>query len=211
MSLINDALRKAKHSRPPAPSAEVTQALRPIEGAVKPVRTALLLPAVILCLLVVGGVLIGLALNQRSVSTVVTVNAREGAPPPLPKTVVDEVPAQQLQPSPSSKPKEMASISVADTPQPTVTPTPAAASAVATNAGTETAAVQQETVAAIPPKPAVPVVRGIFFNPTRPSAVLNSKTVFVGDMVAGFRVMTITRDTVTVESEGATNVLTLPE
>ncbi len=67
------------------------------------------------------------------------------------------------------------------------------------------------TAALQPAKPALPKLQGIVFNPRRPSAVINGKTLFVGDRVAGFRVMAIGRDTATLVSAGQTNILTLEE
>lgn len=66
-------------------------------------------------------------------------------------------------------------------------------------------------VPAEPPKPAFPHLRlqGIFWRPSRPSAVINSKTVYVGDRLETARVTGIDRETVTVQWESETKVLTL--
>ncbi len=60
-------------------------------------------------------------------------------------------------------------------------------------------------------KPALPKLQGIVFNPRRPSAVINGKTLFLGDRVAGFRVVAIGPDSATLVSGGQTNVLMLEE
>jgi hypothetical protein len=62
-----------------------------------------------------------------------------------------------------------------------------------------------------PPEPLVPKLQGITFHPTRPLAVLNDRTVLIGDRVGGFRVLAITRRSVTLGSDTATNVLSLSE
>jgi hypothetical protein len=67
------------------------------------------------------------------------------------------------------------------------------------------------TVAVEPPKPLVPKLQGISFHPTRPLAVVNDRTVVIGDRVGGFRVVAITRNSVTLISAAATNVLSLSE
>jgi len=54
-------------------------------------------------------------------------------------------------------------------------------------------------------------LQGIFFNPRRPSAVVNGKTVYVGDRVSGFHVFAITPATVTLGTANQTNVLSLSE
>lgn len=59
-----------------------------------------------------------------------------------------------------------------------------------------------------PSAPAPPKLQGIVFHPTRPSAVISGKTVFVGDKAGDFRVIAIKRDSVTLVSATATNVLT---
>ena len=67
------------------------------------------------------------------------------------------------------------------------------------------------TVTNAPPPPGVPKLQGITFHPTRPLAVVNDRTVVVGDRVGGFRVVAITRSSVTLGSATATNVLSLSE
>ncbi len=62
-----------------------------------------------------------------------------------------------------------------------------------------------------PVKPLLPKLQGIVFNPKRPSAVINGKTLFLGERVAGFRVTAIGKDTATIVGGGQTNVLMLEE
>jgi hypothetical protein len=61
-----------------------------------------------------------------------------------------------------------------------------------------------------PPKPAPLRLQGIVFS-TRPSAVINGKTLFVGDRVREFRVVAITRDAAVLVGGGRTNTLSLSE
>jgi hypothetical protein len=65
------------------------------------------------------------------------------------------------------------------------------------------------TVAAVPPKPPEPKLQGVLFDATRPCAIVSGDTVFVGDHVSGFRVAAISRDSVTLQSETETKVLSL--
>ncbi len=52
-------------------------------------------------------------------------------------------------------------------------------------------------------------LQGIFYRPSNPSAVVNSKTVFVGDRIANAKVKAIDRQSVTLDLLGETKVLTL--
>jgi hypothetical protein len=61
-----------------------------------------------------------------------------------------------------------------------------------------------------PPKATVSAfkLQGIFYRTANPSAVINTKTVFVGDHIANGRVKSISRETVTLDCDGETKVLT---
>jgi hypothetical protein len=63
----------------------------------------------------------------------------------------------------------------------------------------------------VPPKPAPLRLQGIVFNPARPSAMINGKTVFVGEKVGEFRVGAITQNSATLISGSQTNLLELAE
>ena len=60
-----------------------------------------------------------------------------------------------------------------------------------------------------PPLPPEPKLQGILFDATHPCAIVNGKTVFVGDRVGEFRVAAISEDTLTLQSETETKVLSL--
>ena len=59
------------------------------------------------------------------------------------------------------------------------------------------------------PKPVSFRLQGIFYRPGSSSAVVNSKTVFVGDKVSNAKVKAIDKQSVTIELAGETKVLTL--
>src|SRR5688572_32187261 len=66
--------------------------------------------------------------------------------------------------------------------------------------------------AATPPAiPALPKLNGIFFNPTKPTAIVNNKLVSAGSRVGEFTVLAITQSSVTLAGGGQTNVLSLSE
>ena len=60
-------------------------------------------------------------------------------------------------------------------------------------------------------KPVFPTLRlqGIFYRPKNPSALINAKTISIGGKVASAKVIAITRESVTLEWNGETKVLTL--
>jgi len=60
-----------------------------------------------------------------------------------------------------------------------------------------------------PPPPPEPKLQGILFDPTRPCAIVDGATVFVGGRVGEFRVTAISKDKVTLKSGTETKVLNL--
>jgi hypothetical protein len=64
-------------------------------------------------------------------------------------------------------------------------------------------------VAVVPPKPPEPKLQGILLAASRPCAIVSGRTVFIGDQVGKLRVAAITEDSVTLQSETETNVLSL--
>ena len=75
---------------------------------------------------------------------------------------------------------------------------------VVTNAETNTI---PEVVA--PPKPPEPKLQGILFAATRPCAIVNGQTVYVGDSISEFRVAAISKDSITLRNGTETRVLSL--
>ena len=63
----------------------------------------------------------------------------------------------------------------------------------------------------VPLKPVFPEVKlqGIFYRVTRPSVLINSRTLFINDKVEGVKVVAIDRQSVTLEFEGERRVLSL--
>lgn len=85
---------------------------------------------------------------------------------------------------------------------------PAAVAPVAAPLAVVTNSIAQP-VEAPAPKPAPLKLQAVFFNPRNPSAIISSKTVFVGDAVGDFRVEAIASNSALLISATATNVLTL--
>lgn len=191
MSLINDALRKAKQSpkSQPPPAPFLTGEERSCSNSNLLIRGCLLLLA-----LLSGAVLVWFAVNERHSGHDLQANARvlTMTPPPKPNAEVS---------MPTPKPIEI----VAATPEP-------AMPATSTEAESPPA-----PAAEIPPaspemtKPAWPNLQGIFFHPKRPSAVMDGRTVFAGELSGEFLVLAISKQSVTVSGAGQTNVLSLSD
>ncbi|SRR5258706_5466500 len=199
MSLINDALKRAGEAPappppPPAlpPSGTVKfRELAPPKGSQLPViisSTALILIVALASFFLVRG------LTRKKTSgwqnSVQPVFAREKP--------------QQTPASPSDNTSDLAGTANAKT---------------APKANTAPAGAPNAPVAAAANPPALPVlgtnglpplkVQGIFYRAKNPAAVINAKTVFVGDRVSDAKIIAITKDSVTVEFKGTTQVLTL--
>ena len=211
MSLINDALKRAREAQDQA-ARDVDRdiELRPVEpGSVPPRKAGWVLPSVVTAAVLLAGFCIYQAIRPSRQDTHVQARttpqnaqpATTAVVPTIPETtptkpvVTTNIPAtapvrqpSQEQSAPQTVPEHVTSNT--------------AATSVAT---TDMAAIPHQT----PVKPTLRL-QGIVFHPTRPSAVINGKTVFVGDKIAEKRVLAIDVDTVTVAGSGETNVLTLP-
>jgi hypothetical protein len=164
MSLINDALKRARQSQVNPPPAGGPP-LRPVEPRNNS-SLAWLLPAIIIFLIVVACFFIGLAMANRTVTKIVN----------APESDVS-----------TSQPVEAVA---APAPQPVVPVEPA--------------------VAIEPPPPLK--VQGIAFDPSKPWAIINGRTVFVGDTVEEFHVKAISKYTVTLAgTDGKEKTITLGE
>ena len=71
-----------------------------------------------------------------------------------------------------------------------------------------TQVVAAATESSIPTFPKLKL-QGIYWRPARPSAVINAKTVYIGDKVEAARVTAIDHESVTVQWESESKVLTL--
>lgn len=220
MSLINDALKRARQTPgPPPPDLQFRGVEPAVEGQPKGSR----LPGIVL---VVGLVLAGLLvwnLTRRHAGTVQASQAQLSAAQPQPASpaagaetaipVRARSPLTPAEPVAASQPSSAAPTAVATTAQPI--PVRAQQAAPAANAEpTATSASASNVTAAIePPAPALPPLKlqGAIYDPRRPSAVINGRTLFLGDRIRDFRVAAIRQDGVTLVGAGQTNVLTLAE
>jgi hypothetical protein len=183
MSLINDAIKRAGQTPAPPPSPSATTAgMRPVDLQRPQSFPWVLIIAILTPVfgLAVWFIVKGWELSKTPKPVEVTINARAQA------TVA---PAEVPPPAP---------IAIPQTPPVASNPPPAMV-------------VQAPVVPTQPPKPTFPSLKlqGIFWRPSKPSAVINAKTVYVGDRLESARVTGIDRESVTVQWESETKVLTL--
>lgn len=194
MSLINDALKRATQTQPPGtvPPAIIKEPMRPVSAA----HNAPGLPVyfVPVLLFVISGACFflwkGWQTPSQNLLASNTIIAKAREPIALPEVAPEEniaIPANRV-------------FSVDDEPAP--------APAVVTPPAPPANTVPVVELA----RPAAPAfkLQGIFYRPNNPSAVVNNKTVFLGDSVGSSRVKAIDRQSVTLERDGTTQVLTLP-
>jgi cytoskeletal protein RodZ len=204
MSLINDALKRAKAAQQPSLPAPKLE-FRPVSDSVPAGNSAsrALLVGMLGLFLVVGLLVFRLA----SHTSVRSITANASSPAPVAAGVQPPTPAP------------LSTVQVTETPTLTTPSSPASPAPVRAApliaAAVTSAADQATNTAAAPeaasPKPAAPKIQAIVFDPTRPSAIINGRTVFVGGKVAGGKVLRIDQDSVTLLAAGQTNVLTLEQ
>jgi hypothetical protein len=212
MSLINDALKRAKLAQQQAPaSSPPALQLRPLEPA--PSQPGWRVPGLLLPVALAGVALFGLLfvwqLTHRSDSPKVveakTHVALAEDPPPAPLATAPASPAaSQAAAQPNPPPQPVLSLP----PRPAVAET--AALSNATN-NVEAANSVPPVTDVPPPSPPPLKLQAIIFNPRRPSALISGRTVFLGDKFGSLRVVGISRTSATLAGGGLTNVLSLPE
>jgi hypothetical protein len=163
MSLINDALKRARQAQQGKPPPG-TPPLQPVESTSGTV-VGRILPAVIIFLLVAACFFLWLALARRSVTKIA----------PEPGILVTQPAASIPIPASNAPPVFKAN--------------PPGTNAPATN------------TAALPPPspPPEPKLQGIVYTPAQPWAIVDGKTVHVGDRLGEFRVKEISPRNVTLE------------
>jgi hypothetical protein len=211
MSLINDALRRAKAAQQQMPSSTHTELrFRPVDCSTVPRRSNARWYILGLFVLLLGAGFIAFRyLDGRNLlksSSPQTVQARSTVDPAIEPQPLG-APASRRQPiekSPVQNQNKIASSPMVPPPSvPAVSEPPKGQ----TNQRDETAAIAS---APVPPKPAEPRLQAIFFSPPNPSAMINGKTFFVGDKIGEFKLAAVDQQTATLVGAGKTNVLALP-
>jgi hypothetical protein len=198
MSLINDALKRATEAQPAGkPTPEMETTMKPAPQARTMGLPVYFTPVL---LFIVSGacwfLVKGWDVRRQAIASTpaIPVQAREAEETP-------DVPAGEGAELPIPGNRRFA---LNDRPSPSV---PLSARAGSVTAGAAADSVPADIVADEAP-PAFKL-QGIFYRPANPSAVVNSKTVFVGDRIANAKVKAIDHQSVTLEVAGETKVLTL--
>jgi hypothetical protein len=195
MSLINDALRRAKEAQERAPSAPTPHLpFRPVEPAQLNARRGLglLVPATGAVVVLLGLLVVWLWTHTRGGAAPTEVNAR----------TPNAQPAMIPTPAPPPPTSAIASAREAE----------AAAALIDNQIANmeESDAADASAMAAVePPQPAPLKLQGILYHPKQPSAMISGRTVFVGDKVGELRVAAIGKDSAVLVGAGQTNVLSL--
>ena len=210
MSLINDALRRAKEAQGDAPLPTSRDLpFRPIEPAQQRTRRGLglLLPGALAVVALLSLLFVWQWTQARVGAPPTEVNARTTRVPltTAPAAALATRPAPvQAPPSPPLPATDAASTLKADAAS---APTDDPIDDMQESEATDSSAMTAQT----PPKPAPLRLQAIVFNPKRPSAMINGKTLFIGDKLGDLRVVAIDRDSAILAGAGRTNILTLPE
>jgi hypothetical protein len=201
MSLINDALKRASKVQPPPPPTPVAETpLRPVEY--RRSSPAWLVAAIVPLVLVLACVAFYKGWQAQRTAHLsagtMPVAAREPVAPPT------ENPDGQTPDQPAGSPR-------ASTAMQPRSKTPARAPAPATASNDAPASTNDLVFGPEPAKPTFPVVRlqGVFYRSTNPLVMINAKTLRIGEKIAGVKVVAIDRESVTLEWNGETKVLTL--
>jgi hypothetical protein len=207
MSLINDALRRAKQEKKETPPENSSGTpMQPVESRRQPGRSSSpILILLIAIVLLAAGWFFWKGFQAKPESTPAVADAH------APSTISAD--AILTEKSPPQLPVESA-IAVTSSLNPQIVPADLEKPA-AVEAAKPIESVTDTNPAATPPHIAtLPAqqelkLQGIFYRISNPTALINGKTVSAGEKVSGARVLKIERQEVTVELDGQTKVLTL--
>jgi hypothetical protein len=210
MSLINDALRRAKETQqqtPPPPSPELP--LRPVEPAQQNARRSLglLLPVALAAVALLVLLFAWAWTRMRGAPAALEVNARTASVSPA----TTPAPARPAQPAPAQQPPSAAAPATGASANLAADALDAPADELLASVEESEATNAPAITALPPPKPAPLRLQAIIFNPKRPSAMIGGKTLFIGDKLGNLRVVAIGKDSATLAGAGQTNVLSLAE
>jgi len=211
MSLINDALKRARQAQPIAtapPGQPMTPATyrRPAQWPI------LLVPLLLIGVVAVATWFFWQAANASRQALaqppMLRAQARENPRPAVMSVpVVSPIPANQTSPAPELPQQSPVAV-------PALTPANPAGGAVQDQTTASPVASAASPVTHVPapvepPKPAPLKLKAIIYRPDNPSVLINNKTLFLGDKIGDSRVIDITQSSVKLLCQGQTNVLTL--
>jgi hypothetical protein len=200
MSLINDALKRANQVAPPEPPTEESQGLEPVEAPSQPALTwpVIVFPILVFFIIALAAFFLVRGLERKSADKGTSsqrLMARERASSP---EETEPVAPAAVEPVAAVAKQTNVPIPQSQTPAPAVAepaPKPAPSQSITVPASATAAPVFK--------------LHGIFFHAKKPSALINSQTLYVGDRVGNARVVAIEKSSVTIEVDGQRRVLTL--
>jgi hypothetical protein len=210
MSLINDALRRAKEAQEHAPLPKSRDLpFRPLEPAHHSARRGLglLLPVALASVALLSLLFVWQWSKMSSGGTPTEVNARATNVPlatvPTGAIAASPAPVQAAAARPSPDTGAPATLAT-DTAS---APTDDSIDDMQESEANDAPAMSAPT----PPKNAPLRLQAIVFNPKRPSAMISGKTLFIGDKLDDLRVIAIDKDSASLVGAGRTNILTLSQ
>lgn len=223
MSLINDALRRAKEAQQQQPPASPAgPPLRPVERA--PARgTGVWLSLAFGIVFAAAAILLWQWVQQnrqgKQVVTNLPAQAQPLTPPPAQPATAPALEPTSLSPAPAppvpAAPAPVATVSQlpkpaavpASTPALETTPPAAPPVAAATPAPAPATTSAPPAIVAAPKPPLK--LQGVIAHPTRPSVLISGKLLFIGDRIEEYRVVAIATQSATLVGSGRTNILSL--
>jgi hypothetical protein len=193
MSLINDALKRARQVKPTTPrTLDPEKSMKPVEQ-----RNQALPPYFLpVCLVILAGASWFMLQAWKA-------KLQKDSQPP-------DSPVQARQATPATGPAVQQRSPFAAVPEFGVNEARHASNADARTSTPQIEPAPPGRIAAVErPDPAIFKLQGIFYRANDACAVINSRTVFLGDMVDNATVKAISQRSVTLEYEGRTKVLTL--
>ena len=213
MSLINDALRRAKQANKEAsapPPIEPAAQFRPVEPAPQPARHGLgvMLPFSLASIALLGLVLFWEISNKNDRLVVAAKSPASTSASPATPAADPSVPANTAT-SPTTATEHNAAEPVVPIKESALAQP--AASSSNSNSPVAVADNGETNHSALVEPPALPPLKlqSIVYNPRRPSAMINGRVVFVGERMREYRVLAIHPDNVVLTGAGQTNVLSL--
>ena len=194
MSLVNDALKRAKETH----DRQGGQPMRgaPLHTASAPPASKMWVVALLAFVLALAAAVAGIKYWQKHQSLPFFKTHTEEATKPTYKIIIGENPDAKPKPAPAP-PVPIKTTTVEPTaPAPKVETVPAPAPPAPTA-----------------PPPTLPFalkLQGILYSATKPAAILNGRTIFVGDVVGGMTISSIESDRITITYSNQPIVLRMP-
>lgn len=220
MSLINDALRRAQEVQEATPPVLDTRTqYKPVEPQPSADPGRAWLPPIAAILLLTAAVVGGVHWlrsspkpNREAPTQAVRASEADEAPTAVAGTTVPTAAAAQPdEPEPVTEPtRDPAPATATATPVVAIAPAPAPVSPPTAAAEPPPPAAAPQAAPATDPTAGLKL-QAIIAHPQRPSAIVNGKSLFVGDRLGGLQLVNVTVKSVTFSGSGREHVIRLAE